>query len=115
MTETTEAVETIVEEVAVVYSGIAFKVNQRINALKEARDLAMTLESGLDTQAAIKKVSTELRGTLLPISRELHGIYSGIIDLRTTLLGGVGEVQKVSKREAIEKRMAADAATLAAM
>ena len=114
MTETT--VENTDEvEVAVVYSGIAFKVNQRINALKEARDMAMTLESGLDTQAAIKKVSTELRGLLLPISRDLHGVYSSIIDVRADLLSGVGVVQQASMKEALLAKQAEIEALLADM
>jgi len=117
MTEVNGTEEVIVEvtETPVVYSGVAFKVNQKINVLKEVLAIAVELESGLDTQAAIKRVSTELRSNLLPISRELHGIYSDVIGIRSELLGGVGEVQKVSQKDKLLKLQEETAAKLAAL
>ena len=111
MTEATEVMDDAVE----VFTGVAGTLTAAIEALSDAREKAVELESGLDTQAAIKKVSTELRGLLLPISRELHGVYSSIIDVRADLLSGVGVVQQASKKEALLAKQAEIEALLADM
>lgn len=110
----TEAVETEAV-VAPVFAGLSFKVNQKMNALAEARDLAFELESGLDTQAAINKISVSLRDSLIAISRELHGMYADVLPLRAGLLASVGEVAKENKKAALAAKIAADQALLASL
>jgi hypothetical protein len=76
------------------------------NNLVVAKDLNAKLDSGLTTQAEIKRTSVELRNVLLHISRAMHKEYTGVISRRDELLENVGDIQAASKKEALLKKKA---------
>jgi len=85
------------------------------NNLEVAKGLNATLDSGLTTQAEIKRTSVQLRNVLLHMSRSLHKEYTGVIARRDELLENVGEVQAASKKEALLAKQAEIEAQLAAL
>ena len=116
MVETTGAAwEAIIEVPTPAFTGLSFKLNQKVNALKEARDLAVILESGLDTQVKIRKTSVELRDSLIAAFHELHAVYANVLVVRENLLDSVGEVAAENKKSALAAKIAADQISLAAM
>jgi len=98
--EVNETVETEAVE-AIEYTGIAAAVNAEIEQLTDVLTEAVNLESGLDTQAAIKKSALELRKGLLSVSKTLHAMRSDVMDVKESLLESVGEVQSTKKKEAL--------------
>ena len=95
------------EEVAMseVFEGLADDINEEIDSLLEARTLAITFEGGLDTQAAINKTSVALRNLLFATKKNCHGLYAEVINIKATLLEGVGEVQKVASKEKLQAQI----------
>jgi hypothetical protein len=83
------------------------------NNLTVAQNLSDKLDSGLTTQAEIKRTSVQLRNVLLHMSRSLHKEYTGVIARREELLANVEEVQAASKKEALMKKKAELEAQLA--
>ena len=117
MDEMNSAVEEGTEEVMA--TELAFinedSIEAALNNLALAQALSDHLDSGLTTQAAIKRTSVTLRNILLHVSRSMHKEYSGVIARRDALLAGVGDVQVASKKEALLKAQADIAAKLAAL
>lgn len=85
------------------------------NNMVVAKDLSETLDSGLTTQAEIKRTSVQLRNVLLHMSRSLHKEYTGVISRRDELLENVGEVQAATKKETLLAKKAELEAQLAAL
>lgn len=112
MSETVEVAENV-EEAAVFMDEAGLEAIE--NNLAVAKDLNATLDSGLTTQAEIKRTSVQLRNTLLHMSRSLHKEYTGVIARRDELLENVGEVQAVAKKEALLAKQAEIAAQLEAL
>ena len=104
--EEAEAVATFIEE-----DGLEAVENN----LEVAKGLNEDLDSGLTTQAEIKRTSVQLRNVLLHMSRSLHKEYTGVIARRDELLENVGEVQAASKKEALLAKQAEIAAQLEAL
>lgn len=109
--EIVKNVEEVVE--TPVYTGIAAKVNAEIEALTDARAIAVELESGLDTQAAIKRSSVLLREKLLASKSNVHAAYKEVIPVREGLLGGIEVVQKANAKASLEAQIAEMQAKLA--
>jgi len=101
--------------VPVPYRGIAFKINQQLNALTALRELAHTLESGLATKTSIKTTATALRSGLYTSKTAIHGLYKTTLETQKTLIGTIGDVQADAKRAALTARIAADKAALEAL
>jgi hypothetical protein len=110
-----DVTENTVEEVEVVEFIDAAGIEAAQNNLMVAQELSDELDSGLDTQAAIKKTSVALRNVLLHVSRSLHKEYTSVIERRDNLLENVGEVQAASKKASLLKKKAELEAQLAAL
>jgi len=95
------------------FTGLADDINCEIESLVAARDLAVTFEGGLDTQAAINKHAIELRGILFASKKNCHGLYAETLNIKATLLESIGDVQKASKKEALVAKIAKMEADLA--
>lgn len=83
------------------------------NNIAVAKALDERLDSGLTTQAEIKRTSVQLRNVLLHMSRSLHKYYTGVIARREELLENVEDIQAASKKEALLKKKAELEAQLA--
>ena len=101
--EVAASVET--EVIAAPLKGLAFKINQQINALIELLPLATTLESGLKTKASIKTTGTALRVGLYSVKTNVHTVYKGSLTVSKDLLENIGEVQADAKKAALEKQI----------
>ena len=115
----TETVDTVVaEEVVVekaVFTGIAGLIDAEIDGLICARDLAVNLESGIDTQVGIRKTSVALREALYTAKGNIHSAYKEVMVTREALLDGLGSVLAAKTKEALEKQIAEAQAKLAAL
>ena len=104
-----EVMETVLEFID------ADGLDAAMNNLELAKELSDYLESGLTTQAAIKRTSVELRNILLHVKRSVHKEYANVLSRRADLLGNVGSIQLASKKEALLKAKAELDAKLAAL
>jgi hypothetical protein len=111
----TEEVEVTEEEVAVETPVFMDEAGMEAveNNLAVAQMLSNHLDSGLTTQAEIKKTSVQLRNALLHASRSLHKEYTGVIARRDELLENVGDVQAATKKDTLLKKKAELEAQLA--
>lgn len=100
---------------AVVFTGIAAEINTCIEKLEVARDIAVNLESGIDTKSGISKTAVALRTNLYSTRADIHSIYQDIPAVRETLVAGLGDVQAAKTKEALIKSIEAAQAKLAAL
>lgn len=111
-------VENVVAEEVVekaVFTGLAGLIDAEIDGLICARDLAVNLETGLDTQVGIRKTSVALRDALYAAKGNIHSAYKAVMVTREALLDGLGTVLAAKTKEALEKQIAEAQAKLAAL
>lgn len=87
------------------FTGMAARINEQIEVLTTARDVAVTLESGLDTQIGIRAVSVQLRNILLTASRDIHGLFGSVLYVRSELLTNIGTVIQAKKKAFLEEKI----------
>lgn len=114
-TEDAAVISNEVLEAKVVFAGLALAIDKEIEGLLCARDLAVNLESGIDTQVGIRKTSVALREALYTAKGSIHGAYKEVMVVRETLLDGLGSVQATKSEEALKKVIADAQAKLAAL
>lgn len=113
MNDVIETLEDTVEEVDAVTFIEEDGLEAVENNLTVAKDLNAKLDSGLTTQAEIKRTSVQLRNALLHMSRSLHKEYTGVIARRDELLENIGDIQAASKKETLMQKKAELEAQLA--
>ena len=86
-----------------VYAGAAKSIQEQINLLIAAREQAIKLESGLTTKAGLKKACKAARANLLTVRKSLGGIALGIVEAKHSLLGTVGDAQKIAKKAKLKE------------